>query len=421
MDYEGFQRLTGHIAIYRAGQALIRGSVADTLKYADQALDLLPPEDDFRRGAASGLLGLAYWTSGDLESGLRMYTECMARLQRAGFISDTFGCALVIADICLTQGRLHDAMSTYERALQLATTPGAPALRGTSDMHVGMSEIQRERGDLDAALHHLQASKELGEHLGLLQNPYRWCAAMARIREAQGDLNSALDLLSEAERLYVGDFSPNVHPISASKTRLWIALGRLGEAIGWARERGLSVDDDLSYLREFEHITLARISIARYTSERDERTIQEAMGLLDQLLRADRECDRDPGAAGDRTRSKRRHHHRACTARSGSFPCRARRIHSDVRRGGRTHGAPAGRCDRSWDHAGLRAEVVAGIGRRDASKRASTCPGPCRNRAVPDRAIESTRAGGPAPDCPGALESRDRRVALPRPEHGQGP
>ena len=31
---------------------------------------------------------------------------------------------------------------------------------------------------------------------------------MARIREAEGDLDGALDLLDEAERLYVGDFSP---------------------------------------------------------------------------------------------------------------------------------------------------------------------------------------------------------------------
>ena len=285
-DVEGFRHLPGQIAIYRAGQALIRGNVAETLRYAGQALDILPVEDDFRCGAASGLLGLAFWTSGDLESGHRMYTECMVRLQRAGFISDTFGCALVLADIRLTQGQLHDSMITYERALQLATTAGSPILRGTADMHVGMSEIHREWGALDAAIHHLQSSKELGDHIGLPQNPYRWCVAMARIREVQGDPDAALDLLLEAERLYVGDFSPNVHPISASKTRLWIAQGRLSEALGWARAQGLSVDDDLSYLREFEHITLARIFIARYLSERDGRTIQEVIGLLDRLLEA---------------------------------------------------------------------------------------------------------------------------------------
>ena len=35
---------------------------------------------------------------------------------------------------------------------------------------------------------------------------------MARLREAEGDDAAALGLLEEAERVYVGDFSPNVQP-----------------------------------------------------------------------------------------------------------------------------------------------------------------------------------------------------------------
>ena len=94
---------------------------------------------------------------------------------------------------------------------------------------------------------------------------------MARVREAEGDLDGALDLLDEAERLYVGDFSPNVRPVPALRARVLAAQGRLGEALGWARERGLSAEDDLSYLREFEHITLARALLARYTARARER------------------------------------------------------------------------------------------------------------------------------------------------------
>jgi LuxR family maltose regulon positive regulatory protein len=67
---------------------------------------------------------------------------------------------------------------------------------------------------------------------------------------------------------------------------VYVRQGRLTEALGWARERGLSADDDLSYLREFEHITLARMLIAEYKSERVERSIHEAMGLLERLLQA---------------------------------------------------------------------------------------------------------------------------------------
>ena len=186
-------------------------------------------------------------------------------MQQAGNISDAIGCAIALADIRIAQGRLHDAMRTYERALQLATEQGTPALACGSGRHVrGNERALREHNDLHAATQHLLRSKELGEHTGLPQNPYRWRVAMARIREAQGDLDGALDLLDEAERLYVSDFSPNVRPIAALKTRVWVAQGRLDEALGWAREQGLSAEDDLSYLREFEHITLARILLARY-------------------------------------------------------------------------------------------------------------------------------------------------------------
>jgi LuxR family maltose regulon positive regulatory protein len=133
-----------------------------------------------------------------------------------------------------------------------------------------MSELLRERDDLHAATQHLLRSQELGEHTGLPQNPYHWRVAMARVREAQADLDGALDLLQEAERRYVSDFFPNVRPLVALKTRLWVAQGRLGEALCWARQQGLSVEDDLTYLREFEHITLARVLLARSKSDRSD-------------------------------------------------------------------------------------------------------------------------------------------------------
>ncbi len=196
-------------------------------------------------------------------------------------------------------------MTTYERALQWATEPGAPVLRGAADMYVGMSDLHREHNDLKTATQHLLTSQALGELAGLPQNPYRWCAAMARIREAQGDLDGALDLLDQAERLYDGNFSPNVRPIATRKTRVWVAQGRLGEALGWVREQGLSVENELSYLHEFDHITLARVLLARYQSDRADGSISGVVGLLERLLKAAEEggrngkCDRNPGIAGD--------------------------------------------------------------------------------------------------------------------------
>jgi len=151
---------------------------------------------------------------------------------------------------------------------------------------VGMSQLLRERNDLEAAVQHLQTAKELGEQAGLPQNQYRWRVAMARIREAEGDLDGALDLLNEAERVYDGDFSPNVRPVPALRARAWVELGLMGEALGWVREQGLSVEDDVSYLREFEHITLARVLMARHTTEPVQRSLLEATRLLERLVEA---------------------------------------------------------------------------------------------------------------------------------------
>ena len=289
---EEYRRVPATIELYRAAQALARSEPLGAIRHARRALDLAPEDDHRSRASAAGMSGLALWGSGDLEAALSAWAECAAGLRRAGHIADIFGCAIALADIRLAQGRLGEAMRTYEQALQRAPEQGGPLLRGTADMYVGMSEVDRERDNLHAATRHLLTSQELGEHTGLPQNQYRWRVAMARIRQAEGDLADALELLNEAERLYMGDMFPNVRPVPALKARVWIAQGSLSEALGWAHEQGLSVDDDLSYLREFEHITLARMLLARYEGERAERSLHEATRLLDRLLVAAEEGGR---------------------------------------------------------------------------------------------------------------------------------
>lgn len=283
VDKEEFRQLPGLVTLYRAGMAQALGDVAGTMQHARQLLELAGADDDMLRGAAAALLGLAYWTEGDLETAYQMFAEGMTHLERVGFISDVIGGAVTLADIRQAQGRLREAMSAYKRGLYLATQEGIPPLRGAADMHVGLSQLCYERNDLDSALQHLLRSKELGELNGLRKNPGRWRVAMAHLRAAQGDEDGALDLLNEAERLYEGDFSPDVRPIAAMKVRLWLAQGRLAEALAWVRERKLSAEEPPTYLREFELITLARVLLARYRLNQADNA-EKAVGLLDRLL-----------------------------------------------------------------------------------------------------------------------------------------
>jgi len=207
-------------------------------------------------------------------------------LRTAGNILDAISTTYVLADIRMALGRLHEAVSTLEQFLQFVLDQGEPIPPDTADLYRRLSELYRERGDLESAAQYLLRSKELGEKAELPGWRNRWCTAQARLNETQGDLDGALALLDEAERLYIRTPLPDVRPISALKARIWVAQGRLIEAQGWAREQGLSVDDAPSYLREFEHVTLARVLIARYKSDRGTGSIHEAIGLLERLLQA---------------------------------------------------------------------------------------------------------------------------------------
>jgi LuxR family maltose regulon positive regulatory protein len=70
----------------------------------------------------------------------------------------------------------------------------------------------------------------------------------------------------------------------------------LGEALDWVREQGLSAEDDLSYLREFAHVTLARVLIAQYKSNHEDHSIHQAMRLLERLLKAAEDGERTGNA-----------------------------------------------------------------------------------------------------------------------------
>ena len=284
VDESELARLPGAIEMYRAALALIRGDPSATAVHADLAIARAVEGDHLTVSAASALSGLASWGSGDLEGAHRGYSTAVEGLRRAGHFSDVLGCSITLADIRTTQGRLSDARRTYEDALQLAAAEESGAvMRGTADMLAGLSQIAFERNDLKTASEYLSRADELGEHVGLPQHPYRWRVARARLCEAEGDLAGAATLLEEAERVYVGDFSPNVRPIPAVRARVLLAQGGLAEALDWARDHDLSADDDLSYIREYEHLTLARILLRQHAAERSQPALRTAYGLLERL------------------------------------------------------------------------------------------------------------------------------------------
>ena len=250
--------MPGVVELYRAALAKLAGDLAGNIAHARRVLEVIDLGDDLNRGGAQAFLGLAHWELGELDLAVRWYTDGMASLERAGNFADVVGGSITTADLRLAQGRLGDALAVYEAGLERATRGGPPFLRGVADMHVGLGAIAYERGDIATAERELAAAETLGDDQGFPRFPYRLRLAQARILQARGDLDGAVELLGQAERLFVADFSPDTRPIPAQRAQLHVAHGRLADARTWALARGLAQ----TYLHEYELLTFARLLAA---------------------------------------------------------------------------------------------------------------------------------------------------------------
>jgi LuxR family maltose regulon positive regulatory protein len=287
-DEAQLRSLPASIANARAYRAAAMRDVPSTVTYAQQALELLPEDEEYERGTTAALLGLAYWTGGKPDAGYRSFAEGLAIFKHMGLPQIAIGGTLVLAQMGMAQGRLHRTIQICKQSLQLAAEQGDPVLPGTPELYLALSEVHYEQGDLAAARQLWQSGEILRQQASLSGAKFLWRVVQARLTAAEGDMETALDQLHQAEQLYYKAPMPvpNVRPISALRARLWLSQDRLMEALNWLSDCGLSVNDELSYLQEYEHLTLAQILIAQYRCDGTDELMHQAMEPLTRLLAA---------------------------------------------------------------------------------------------------------------------------------------
>jgi LuxR family transcriptional regulator, maltose regulon positive regulatory protein len=284
-DRAEFKPLPGNIALTRAYNAQVQGNVADTVKYAELAQQLIPEEDVYRRAQAAITLELTHWASGNLTAARRALDDWMNTMRQTGNIVFIIASGFAVADIQIAQGRLREALRTYEQSVQLADEVGPEAQAITAHHQLGLALLYHEMDNAEAFARHWQQADEVGRRTTLVDWPYRWHVAQAHVKQAESNFDAALELLDEAKRVYVKNPTPDLRPIDALKAQVYLRQGRLGQAQAWVRERGLSTGDEINYLHEFEYITLARVLVA-------EGSNRQAGELLERLRQAAEAQDR---------------------------------------------------------------------------------------------------------------------------------
>lgn len=272
--------MAGHFLALQAYTTAIKGEVDTARELARSALDCVPPEDRAIRTFAATLLGSTLRLGGDLVGASRVWTKALAESRSAGGAQDVIVLLGSLATVEAQQGHLHKAHAISRQILDLAREQvgrGAWSYPLLGPTHSRLGTICLEWNDLPAALDHAQEGVRLSETWGHLEALATGYVVLARVLQAAGDAEGALGAIRKA-----GERASRLSPwyrarMEGDQARLWLAQGNLDAVARWAQDSGLSADDELSFDRVGEYLTLARVLVARGKAG-------EALVLLSRLL-----------------------------------------------------------------------------------------------------------------------------------------
>ena len=265
--------IPAHIALCRGFAAQYRGDAEATAAFASRARAELGEDERLLDYEAHCDLAVAEWLRGRLAAAERALLPSIAGwADRPVFVA---WARHLLGQVQRAQGRLDAAVQTYQQAREATTGPGGRPLPAAGIGYVGLAEVARQRGELDAALEQVTDGIELCRQLAYVSPLAAGLVTLAWIRQAQGDQAGALDAMREAARTSQAQAGP-LNPVPAQQARLLLAQGDLPAAARWIAERGLQADDEPDYAREPGHLVLARLMLAQDQPG-------QALALLDRL------------------------------------------------------------------------------------------------------------------------------------------
>ena len=264
----------------RAYYARNQGDLSRTIELSFKALEQLP-EDDFLARSCLGLnLGYAHWLNGNVRAAEREYEKASAN----GLAAHDYYSALLatsrLARIQMLQGRMKDARQNIDKALNIASEREGEILPAVGEAYVCMGELLREWNELDEAERYIKEGIDLCRQGGISESTLLGYIALGLIKYAKGQVDEAFEALQKANEIsFTSGVIQTVIRTPPFQVRLWIAEGNLVEAEMWVTEEKLDHRDEISYLKEEEHIALARLLIEMGLTE-------EALSLIRRLCSA---------------------------------------------------------------------------------------------------------------------------------------
>lgn len=269
------REMLGHVTALQAVQARYREDSSRAIALSLRALEYLAEGYVFTRSVLYMNLGSVYLLSGEIEEAGQTFDQALqvAHVNHNPSLVLTIRCNQ--AKLLAAQGQLRQAAATYQQVLEASTESRGRGLPEEASAYLGLGEIRRECNVLTPALDLVTRSLELANLIGEMSILSTGSMTLARVKYAQGETDQAFEVLQQAEQrvplpLYTAQ-------LAACRARLWIAQREVTRATAWGRACGLTTEDQPSYQREWEYLTLVRLRLAQHRAD-------ETISLLRRLL-----------------------------------------------------------------------------------------------------------------------------------------
>jgi LuxR family maltose regulon positive regulatory protein len=303
----GGESIQSMIDAGRAVISVMQGDALRAMSQAEAALAGLDNRNVRARSIASIALGLACLSQGAARTAAQAFGDVAIANRATSFA--LFMVLAAVGEACAHRmaGALDLAQVTYDQAVRWSAEHSHASLLAGS-LYTGLADILRERNELEAALECATQGITLERALGA-EEAERWIEwhicnllILARIKQAQGDLEGALTLVREAQEQLAGlDAVSFCAILAAFEAQLHLAQGDLAAAVRWLR-RTQAHEPPTSFgltpqyfVYAAEHLTIAPIQvlIAQGRASCDPTPVRRALALLDQLQ--DKTVGRDEG------------------------------------------------------------------------------------------------------------------------------
>lgn len=271
--------IKGELCAVRGLIAAYQGDNERSTDLANLALESLSGENLFFRSLVAGFLSLTYFHEGNIELATNSLNESIRIGRQTGNITTVVMATTHLAELAILQGKMHEAHSFSEQALQAATDAEGLRQPIAGMALINMGRLAYERNDLANAERLLLEGIDLIKKWGVIAaiNGYIF---LARLRQCQGEPESARATIRSARQLAEKFDAMQVDDmyVALVEASIAIAQGDIDAATRWAEARGLSSDIHVARLGDvIEYTTMVQLRLAQDRPD-------EAMTMIEQLL-----------------------------------------------------------------------------------------------------------------------------------------